>query len=122
MSTYDHAIDELEKQVNDFSKYIKPEDINPVDTGITSLSKEKDNGSFPMSSKLDYNNLKYAIVSISIFGLLLLIKPKFIVIEKIVDDKKITKVDYTRVFIITLIVSLIIYLILKNKNSLLNKK
>lgn len=120
MSTYEHTITELEKQVNDFSKYIKPEDINPVDTGI---SKEKETSSFSISStKLDYNNLKYAIVPISIFGILVFIKPKFIVVEKIVDDKKITKVDYTRVLIITLIVSLIIYLILKNKNSLLNKK
>jgi hypothetical protein len=119
MSAYENTINELEKQVNDFSKYIKPEDINPVDTGI---SKHKDDVSFSVNSKMNYSNLKYIAIPVSIFGLLILIKPKFIVIEKEVDDKKIKKISYIRVIIITLIVSLVIYLILKNKNSLLNKK
>jgi hypothetical protein len=116
MTSYEQTINELEKQVNDFSKYIKPENIVVSKNNDSSLNMSN------ISSKLSSDHLKYIIIPVGIFIILVLSKPSFVTVETIVDDNKVQKISYVRILIITIVISLIIYFILKNKNSLLNKK
>ena len=123
MTSYNETINELEKQVNDFFKNIKPEDLNIIKKEELNIKgydyKIKDN----FISKKNFENMKYIIViSIFIFCIIIFIKPFFIMTEKIVNGQKIKKINYMNLIIITIIFSLIIYFILKKKISLIKYK
>jgi hypothetical protein len=118
MSSYESTIGELEKQVNDFSKYIKPDDmIEKKDGKLTT-------GEYIISIKSikSNDNVKYIVIPIVVCVLLIVFKPKFIMVEELVDHIKVKKISYTRVFLISIVISIVFYLFLKNKKTLLNKK
>jgi hypothetical protein len=116
MTSYSETINELEKQVNDFSKYIKPEELNTIkndhhekhNTNII----DKDNGMLK-SLKINNKNLKYIAIPVITFVFLYIVKPSFIMSEKVVDEKKVKTINYINLLIITIVISIIIYLLIK---------
>jgi hypothetical protein len=116
MSSYESTIGELEKQVNDFSKYIKPDDMTHKKDGKLTTDKNI----ISIDSIKNNDNVKYIAIPIVIAVLLIVLKPKFIMVEDLVDHIKVKKVSYIRVFLITIVISILFYLFLKK--ILLNKK